>query len=267
MRDIFANLYNKVFGFFQKQDEKEDSEHAKDIARNRLKLVLMQDRTNLTPYLLEKMRGEMIEVLSKYVEMDKDALELNFEQEGDSMALMLSIPVLRAKEDEEIQAVIEKQAEADDEKADYKKLYEELKTKVEKENKCIICDCEYKETDMECDKCPKSEECECIEECICDTCDCEYKESEIECEECPKSETCECYAEFKEECTCDETCDCGCQEGEPCTCDETCECGCQDGEECSCDETCDCGCQEGEPCTCDNKEQEEKQTKKKKNKK
>lgn len=105
MRDIFTELYKKVISFFQAQ-EKEHTE-SKNVACNRLKLVLMQDRTNLTPLLLERMRGEMIEVLSKYVEMDKEALELNFEQEGDSMALMLSIPVLRAKEEAEIQAIIE----------------------------------------------------------------------------------------------------------------------------------------------------------------
>lgn len=104
MIEIFNDLYKKVLGFFQTQ-EKENA--SKDVACNRLKLVLMQDRTNLTPLLLERMRGEMIEVLSKYVEMDKEALELNFEQEGEQMALMLSIPVLRAKEEDEIQAVLD----------------------------------------------------------------------------------------------------------------------------------------------------------------
>ena len=100
MRDIFQDLFNKFFVFFR-QSEKE--ENAKDTAVNRLRVVLMQDRTNLTPELLEKMRGELIELLSKYVEMDKDALELNFEQEGNQMALMLSIPVLRAKDEDEIE--------------------------------------------------------------------------------------------------------------------------------------------------------------------
>lgn len=106
MKDIFTELYKKVLGFFQTQD-KDDENASKNVACNRLKLVLMQDRTNLTPFLLERMRGEMIDVLSKYVEMDKEALELNFEQEGDQMALMLSIPVLRAKDEEEIQAIID----------------------------------------------------------------------------------------------------------------------------------------------------------------
>ena len=110
MKDIFSDLFNKVFGFFRQSEQKE--ENAKDTAVNRLRVVLMQDRTNLTPELLEKMRGELIELLSKYVEMDKDALELNFEQEGNQMALMLSIPVLRAKDEEKIEAA-EEAAEAE----------------------------------------------------------------------------------------------------------------------------------------------------------
>ena len=100
MRDIFTGIFSKVFGFFSKAEKEEES--AKETAINRLRVVLMQDRTNLTPELLEKMRKELIDLLSKYVEMDKDALELNFEQEGDQVALMLSIPVIRAKDEEEI---------------------------------------------------------------------------------------------------------------------------------------------------------------------
>lgn len=102
--DLFTDIYNKVMGFFRRTDAEET---AKDSACNRLRVVLMQDRTNLNPQLLEKMRKELIELLSKYVEMDKEALELNFEQEGEQMALMLSIPVLRAKPEEEIEKALE----------------------------------------------------------------------------------------------------------------------------------------------------------------
>ncbi len=119
MKDIFTGLFSKVFGFFRQAEEKE--ENAKDTAVNRLRVVLMQERTNLTPELLEKMRGELIELLSKYVEMDKEALELNFEQEGNQMALMLSIPVLRAKEEEEI----EEAEESDDAETDKETSEEE----------------------------------------------------------------------------------------------------------------------------------------------
>ena len=101
---ILTDLYNTVAKFFRPQEESEDA--SKSVATNRLKLVLMQDRTNLTPKILEQMRGELIDLLSRYVEMDKELLELNFEQEGDQVALMLSIPVIRAKDEEEIEAAL-----------------------------------------------------------------------------------------------------------------------------------------------------------------
>ena len=111
---ILTDLYNTVAKFFRPQEESDDA--SKSVATNRLKLVLMQDRTNLTPKILEQMRGELINLLSRYVEMDKELLELNFEQEGDQVALMLSIPVIRAKDEEEIEAALnaeEKEVEAD----------------------------------------------------------------------------------------------------------------------------------------------------------
>ena len=117
---ILANLYNKVLGFFR-QTEKEAEESSKDTARNRLRVVLMQDRTNLTPELMERMRKELVELLSKYVEMDKEALELNLEQDGDQVALMLSIPVIRAKDEEEIKEALEAEdakKEASEEESD-----------------------------------------------------------------------------------------------------------------------------------------------------
>ena len=113
MKDIFTDLYNKVLGFFRQSENKQE-ESAKEVACNRLKFVLMQDRTNLTPELMDRMRRELIELLSKYVEMDKEALELGFEQEGNQMALMLSIPVLRARDEAEIEATL---AEEDANKA------------------------------------------------------------------------------------------------------------------------------------------------------
>ena len=128
MKEIFEDLYNKVVDFFTKTDEKEET---KDVARNRLKLVLMQDRTNLNPRLLERLRGEMIDLLSKYVVMDKELLELNFTPEDDQLALMLSIPVIRAKDEDEIEealkaedaekerlAKLAKDADEDDENSD-----------------------------------------------------------------------------------------------------------------------------------------------------
>ena len=111
--NILKELCNRLLSLFKQTETKE--ENAKDVACNRLRVVLMQDRTNLTPELLQRMRKELVELLSKYVEMDKDALELNFDQEGDQMALMLSIPVIRAKDEEEIEKAL---AEADEKEAE-----------------------------------------------------------------------------------------------------------------------------------------------------
>ena len=107
---LFSDLYNTLAKFFHTQDE-EQADASKSVATNRLKLVLMQDRTNLTPRILEEMRSELIELLSRYVELDKELLDLNFEQEGNQVALMLSIPVIRAKDEEEIDAALKERDE------------------------------------------------------------------------------------------------------------------------------------------------------------
>ena len=123
--NILKELCNKVLSLF-KQTETE-KENAKYVACNRLRVVLMQDRTNLTPELLQRMRKELVELLSRYVEMDKDALELNFDQEGDQMALMLSIPVIRAKDEKEIEETLKVEDEA-------KKADEDSDSENEEEN-------------------------------------------------------------------------------------------------------------------------------------
>lgn len=70
---------------------------AKNDAKNRLRLVLMHDRTQLSPVVLEQMRDDMVEVISKYVEIDKNALEVNLESESNTIALVANIPVLRTR--------------------------------------------------------------------------------------------------------------------------------------------------------------------------
>ena len=168
MRDnIFTELYNKLLGFFRQAEEEES---AKDVACNRLRVVLMQDRTNLTPQILERMRGELVELLSKYLEMDKEALELNLEQEGDQMALMLSIPVIRAKDEEEIeQALAEeeaKKAEESEEEAEEVEETEEVSEEVTEEAEDVeeekpVKEFPNKEICGDCNECEFSDDIEC----------------------------------------------------------------------------------------------------------
>ena len=101
MKEIFTDIYNKVLNFFQ--NTKEEQDNSKATACNRLKLVLMQDRVHLDPFIMQKMREEMINILNKYLEIVNEALDLNLAGEGDSIALMFNIPVIRAKSNEEIE--------------------------------------------------------------------------------------------------------------------------------------------------------------------
>ena len=109
--NIFSNLYNRVLNFVQK-DRLQDAESSKDTATNRLKLVLMQDRSNLDGATMQKMREQLITVISKYVEIDQEALDLNLEADGDEIALMLNIPVIRARTKEEIEEIEAQEQEA-----------------------------------------------------------------------------------------------------------------------------------------------------------
>jgi len=109
--NIFSNFYNRVLSFFQK-DKLQDGESSKDSATNRLKLVLMQDRSNLDGATMQKMREQLISVISKYIEIDQEALDLNLESDGDEIALMLNIPVIRARTREEIDEIEAKEKEA-----------------------------------------------------------------------------------------------------------------------------------------------------------
>ncbi len=73
---------------------------SKDDAKNRLKLVLMHDRSQLSPGQMEQMREEMLDVISRYVEIDRDALDLCLEAETNTIALVANIPVLRNKQEQ-----------------------------------------------------------------------------------------------------------------------------------------------------------------------
>jgi cell division topological specificity factor len=84
-------------GSGSKQGGKQGSDGSKNDAYNRLKLVLMHDRTQISPDVLSKMRDELVQVISKYVDIDREALELNLETESNTIALVANIPVMRMK--------------------------------------------------------------------------------------------------------------------------------------------------------------------------
>lgn len=68
---------------------------ASEVAKGRLKVVLVQDRVKLTPETLIKIREELVAVLSKYVEIDEQAVEINLTQHQRADKLIADIPIKR----------------------------------------------------------------------------------------------------------------------------------------------------------------------------
>ena len=111
MKTLFSDIYNKLLELFQI----EKSENTSEAATNRLKVILMHDRTKLDPLIMNKMREELIEVFSKYVVINKEELEIDLENNGDAAALMLNIPIIRSKTEEELEQ-LRKQIQEEEEK-------------------------------------------------------------------------------------------------------------------------------------------------------
>jgi cell division topological specificity factor len=66
-------------------------------AKERLRLVLIHDRTDISPQLLENLRVDMITVLTKYMDIDESKIEMDLGQDNNAVALVANIPVLRIK--------------------------------------------------------------------------------------------------------------------------------------------------------------------------
>ena len=66
-----------------------------DTARQRLQLVLAHDSSDLNPELLEQMRKEILEVVSRYVEIDLSETDVSLETEDRVTALVANLPIRR----------------------------------------------------------------------------------------------------------------------------------------------------------------------------
>jgi cell division topological specificity factor len=82
---------------FLKQFWNRDSDSSKQIAKDRLRLVLVHDRVNVSPSLLEALKEDLLEVISKYMEIEENGLEVNLDRSENSVALVANIPVRRMK--------------------------------------------------------------------------------------------------------------------------------------------------------------------------
>jgi cell division topological specificity factor len=63
-------------------------------AKERLQLVLIHDRTDLSPGVMDDMRDEIIEVISKHIEVDRESVKIKVQKEGREQYLLAEIPIL-----------------------------------------------------------------------------------------------------------------------------------------------------------------------------
>ncbi len=125
---MFDNIM-KLFKKLTKKDTKVTS-NSKEAAKERLHLVLMQDRANVSADFLELMKQEIIEVIKKYIDVDESAIDVRLtNKENDdgtngAPALYANIPILNIKNEA-------RKAEVKQEKNEDSKKKETTKKKVE----------------------------------------------------------------------------------------------------------------------------------------
>ena len=66
-----------------------------DTAKERLQFVLAHDRADITPETLDLLKDEIISVISRYVEIDRDHVEISISNVANIQRLVANIPVLR----------------------------------------------------------------------------------------------------------------------------------------------------------------------------
>ena len=96
-------FFEPVLNFIKNLQKKDKEPASKQAAKDRLKLVLMQDRASVSPDFFEMMKKEIIDVIKKYIEIDEEALEVEITRglesglDVEGPALCANIPIKNVK--------------------------------------------------------------------------------------------------------------------------------------------------------------------------
>jgi cell division topological specificity factor len=63
-------------------------------AKERLRLVLMTDHLELAPEMIEAMKRDLVDVISRFVEVDRDRIDVSFERQDRTLAMLANIPIV-----------------------------------------------------------------------------------------------------------------------------------------------------------------------------
>ena len=144
-------MFEGITNFFKRIGKKDQLEaSSKDTAKERLHLVLMQDRANVSADFLDMMRKEIIEVIKKYIDVDENDIDVrltnrtNEDGTTGAPALYANIPIAGIKEE----AKNKKTEEGKEEKTEEQKIDEKKVEKEETKDKEIE-DKEEKETKID----------------------------------------------------------------------------------------------------------------------
>ena len=129
-------MFESIVNFFKRLKKAEEKNvPSKDTAKERLHLVLMQDRANVSADFLDLMKQEIIEVIKKYIDIDESAMDVrltnkeNDDGSNGAPALYANIPILNIKDEVRQTAQVKESKE----KKDEKKVEDDTKANEEKQ--------------------------------------------------------------------------------------------------------------------------------------
>lgn len=137
-------MFENILNFFKKlgKNENKETSGSKTKAKERLHLVLMQDRANVSADFLEMMKQEIIDVIKKYIEVEENEIDVRLtnevKEDGTTGApsLYANIPIVNIRNDmkKEVQEEKKEEAKKQEKSEEPKEVKEEIKVEEKEED-------------------------------------------------------------------------------------------------------------------------------------